>query len=111
MSVGPARMVENVYLHQAQMEAAQVQEQVDLDQVGQDLVVTMITHVSVLMGTLAIDVKQVCILSQFTLIAVLYSKGLFPRLQYPVYPFSLTLCSHHIPIGYIQVQQKGLIEW
>ena len=61
--VGPARMVENVYLHQAQMEAAQVQVQVVLDQVGQDLAVTMITHVSVLMGTLAIDVKQVCILS------------------------------------------------
>ena len=60
--VDPARMVENVYLHQAQMEAAQVQVEVDLDQVGQDLVVTMITHVSVLMDTLVIDVKQVCML-------------------------------------------------
>ena len=67
MPVGPARMVENVYLHQAQMEAAQVQVEVDLDQVGQDLVVTMITRVSVLMGTLAIDVKQVCILCLFFL--------------------------------------------
>ena len=63
MPVGPARIVENVYLHQAQMEAAQVQVEVDLDQVDQDLMMTMITHVSVLMGTLAIDVKQVCILS------------------------------------------------
>ena len=61
--VDPARMVGNVYLHQAQMEAAQVQVEVDLDQVGQDLVLTMITHVSVLMDTLAIDVKQVCKLS------------------------------------------------
>ena len=75
MPVGPARMVENVYLHQAQIEAAQVQVEVDLDQVGQDLVLTMITHVSVLMGTLVIDVKLVCILSfldeQFWLIVTM----------------------------------------
>ena len=68
-------MVEDVYLHRAQMEVGQVQVQVHLDQVGQDLVLTMITHVSVLMGTLVIDVKQVNMLSQYTLIAVLFSQG------------------------------------
>ena len=57
------------------MEVGQVQVQVHLDQVGQDLVLTMITHVSVLMGTLVIDVKQVNILSQYTLIAVLFPQG------------------------------------
>lgn len=56
------------------MEVGQVQVQVHLDQVGQDLVLTMITHVSVLMGTLVIDVKQVNMLSQYTLIAVLFSQ-------------------------------------
>ena len=57
------------------MEVGHVQVQVHLDQVGQDLVLTMITHVSVLMGTLVIDVKQVNMLSQYTLIAVLFSQG------------------------------------
>ena len=57
------------------MEVGQVQVQVHLDQVGQDLVLTMITHVSVLMGTLVIDVKQVNMLSQYTLIVVLFSQG------------------------------------
>ena len=57
------------------MEVGQVQVQVHLDQVGQDLVLTMITHVSVLMGTLVIDVKQVNMLSQYTLIAVFFSQG------------------------------------
>ena len=57
------------------MEVGQVQVQVHLDQVGQDLVLTMITHVSVLMGTLVIDVKQVNMLSQYTLIAVLFFQG------------------------------------
>ena len=56
------------------MEVGQVQVQVHLDQVGQDLVLTMITHVSVLMVTLVIDVKQVNMLSQYTLIAVLFSQ-------------------------------------
>ena len=56
------------------MEVGQVQVQVHLDQVGQDLVLKMITHVSVLMGTLVIDVKQVNMLSQYTLIAVLFFK-------------------------------------
>ena len=57
------------------MEVGQVQVQVHLDQVGQDLVLTMITHVSVLMGTLVIDVKQVNMLSLYTLIAVLFSQS------------------------------------
>ena len=57
------------------MEVGQVQVQVHLDQVGQDLVLTMVTHVSVPMGTLVIDVKQVNILSQYTLIAVLFSQS------------------------------------
>ena len=57
------------------MEVGQVQVQVHLDRVGQDLVLTMITRVSVLMGTLVIDVKQVNMLSQYTLIAVLFSQG------------------------------------
>ena len=57
------------------MEVGQVQVQVHLDQVGQDLVLTMITHVSVLMGTRVIDVKQVNMLSQYTLIAVFFSQG------------------------------------
>ena len=57
------------------MEVGQVQVQVHLDQVGQDLVLTMITRVSVLMDTLVIDVKQVNMLSQYTLIAVLFSQG------------------------------------
>ena len=57
------------------MEVGQVQVQVHLDQVGQDLVLTMIIHVSVLMGTLVIDVKQVNMLSQYTLISVLFFQG------------------------------------
>ena len=57
------------------MKVGQVQVQVYLDQVGQDLVLKMITHVSVLMGTLVIDVKQVNMLSQYTLIAVLFFQG------------------------------------
>ena len=57
------------------MEVSQVQVQVHLDHVGQDLVLTIITHVSVLMGTLVIDVKQVNMLSQYTLIAALFSQG------------------------------------
>ena len=46
---------------QAQVEAVQAQVEADLFQVDLDLVLTVTIHVSVLMGTLAIDVKQVCI--------------------------------------------------
>ena len=78
------------------MEVGQVQVQVHLDQVGQDLVLTMITHVSVLMGTLVIDVKQVNMLSQYTLIAVLFSQGWFPRSLYLVYLLGTALYCHSL---------------
>ena len=53
---------------------SQLTLQVYRDQVDQDLVVTMITHISAFMDTEMIDVKPVCMLSQYTLIAVLFSQ-------------------------------------